>query len=676
MPLCDQCFADLQKQSEGTESLNQFSKDLTEYARDGMLDPVIGREAEIDRVIHILSRRKKNNPVLIGEPGVGKTAIVEGLAQKLINNMVPEPLRKKRLVSLDLASMLAGTMHRGAFEKRLKEVIEEVIKTKGQVILFVDEVHTLVGAGSAQGSMDASNILKPYLARGELQLIGATTLKEYRIIEKDAALERRFQQVLVEEPSAEHTIKILQGLKKNYETHHKIQITQEAIESAVKLSSRYISDKFQPDKAIDLIDEAGAGLRLQLSSKEPENLKEVLTQVENLEINVSKETSPETKIKLEQQLDSLNQVKDELTNLWVQTKLENVPVLKPEHVAAVVSTATGIPLSELTQDEKKKLRDLESELEKEVVGQQEAVKIVSQAIRRARAGVKQLNRPIGAFMFLGPTGVGKTQLAKALSTTLYGSDDYLIRVDMSEFNEKHNVARLVGSPPGYVGYDEGGQLTEKVRRKPFSVVLFDEIEKAHPDIFNFLLQVLDDGRLTDGHGRVIDFKNTIIIMTSNVGSEFLKQEKIGFAEVAFDAPAKDVVDSAYQKISERLQDALKSKFRPEFLNRIDDIVVFKPLGKDEIRHIVDIEIGKLSDLLIESDLQIELTLSAKNYLVDNGYSIEMGARPLKRLIQKEIENRVSEAIINGEAKNGSILVVDSNESGIIVMVKEEAKVFS
>lgn len=676
--LCDSCYLEVQEQSLSTASLDQFSKDLTEYAKEGKLDPVIGRDKEIDRVIHILSRRKKNNPVLIGEPGVGKTAIVEGLAQRLYDNTVPEPLRNKRLVALDLAAMIAGTAHRGSFEKRLKQSIEEVIKTKGQVILFIDEVHTLVGAGSAQGSMDAANILKPYLARGELQLIGATTVKEYRIIEKDAALERRFQQIIVDEPSHEGTVKILQGLRKNYEDHHKIQITQESIDAAVKLSSRYISDKFLPDKAIDLIDEAGASLRLEMAGQEPENLKEVIMQIDEQEKKIASENDPKKREELENQLESLKQVKKELNDLWVQTKLENVPVLTAEHVAAVISSSTGIPLSELSQDEKTKLRDLESRLKEKVVGQDSAVEVVAQSIRRARAGVKPLNRPIGVFMFLGPTGVGKTQLAKALSETLYGSEDYLIRVDMSEFGERHNVARLVGSPPGYVGFEEGGQLTDKVRRKPFSIILFDEIEKAHPEVFNILLQVMDDARLTDGHGRTVDFKNTIIIMTSNVGSSYLKQEKIGFGSIQ-DGVDKEKsnqaeVDEAYANISDRLNESLRSSFRPEFINRIDDVVIFKPLSKKDILSIVHLELEKLTAQLAENEIALKVTEKAEKYLAEHGYNLEMGARPIKRMIQKEIENVVSSLIIDTDMKKGDEVTVDADKNGIKVKVSADASV--
>ncbi len=671
MNLCDQCFDEISEESQGTESLNQFSKDLTLYAKDGKLDPVIGRDLEIDRVVHILSRRKKNNPVLIGEPGVGKTAIVEGLAQKLYDNTVPEPLRNKRLVALDLASMIAGTPHRGAFEKRLKEVIEEVIKTKGQVILFIDEVHTIVGAGSAQGSMDAANILKPYLARGELQLIGATTLKEYRIVEKDAALERRFQIIQVDEPSIEHTLRILKGLKPNYEDHHKINITLESMEAAVRLSARYISDKFLPDKAIDLIDEAGAALRLQLAAEEPENLREVLSQIKSLEDKISEEEDELQKEKYISELESLRRVKKELADLWVQTKLEKTPTLKEEHVAAVVASSTGIPISELSKDERAKLKNMESTMKEFIVAQDEAITIISQSVKRARAGVRPGSRPIGVFMFLGPTGVGKTELAKALARTLYGSDDNLIRVDMSEFNERHNVSRLIGAPPGYIGYEEGGQLTEKVRRKPFSVILFDEIEKAHPEVFNTLLQVMDEGRFTDGQGRTVDFKNTVIIMTSNVGSEYLKHQNIGFSNINEETKAKDKdaeVEDAYTRISGRIKDALHNQFKPEFLNRLDDVITFRPLSRKNVENIVDIQIKEFAENMNENEIKINITKKAKRYLAENGYSLEMGARPLKRLIQKEIENQISEMIINEEIKKGDVVHLDATKEGIKVKV--------
>lgn len=672
MSLCDECLENLQKKSQDTTSLDQFSRDLTELAKEGKLDPVIGRDQEIDRLIHILCRRTKNNPVLIGEPGVGKTAIVEGLAQKISENLVPEPMRNKRLVALDLAALIAGTVHRGSFEKRLKEVIDEVIKTKGQVIIFLDEVHTIIGAGSAQGSMDAANILKPYLSRGELQLIGATTLKEYKTIEKDPALERRFQQIIVDEPTYEYTVKILQGLRKKYEEHHKIFITQESIESAVRLSSRYISSKFQPDKAIDLIDEAGAALRLEIASKEPTNLKQVLEEIDDIETKVSKETDEKKRSKIQQKLDELHKVKQELTDLWVQTKLDNTPVLTPEHVAKVISKMTGIALTDLTKPERDKLKNLKNELGKKVVGQDDAIEIVSQAIIRARAGVKHINRPVGVFLFLGPTGVGKTQLAKSLSEVLYGAEDHLIRVDMSEFGEKHNVSRLIGSPPGYVGYEEGGSLTERVRRKPFSIVLFDEIEKAHPEVFNTLLQVMDDGRLTDGQGRTVDFRNTIIIMTSNVGSDMLQRETIGFSELLADS--KEEVEEAHVRIKDRIEDSLKGQFKPEFLNRIDDIIVFKPLGKSQIESIVDLQIAELNGVLSDSDIEVQITNGTRNYLVEHGYNIEMGARPLKRLIQKEIENPISMLIINEQTREKDVILVDVEKGSLSLEVKQNKTV--
>lgn len=667
MPLCDECFVELNNKSKRTESLDQFGRDLTEMARNKRLDPVIGRDKEINRVIHILSRRTKNNPVLIGEPGVGKTAIVEGLARKIIENTVPEPLRDKRLVSLDLASLIAGTVHRGAFEKRLKEVIEEVVRAEGQIILFIDEIHTIVGAGATPGSLDASNILKPYLSRGDLQLIGATTIKEFRIIEKDAALERRFQQILVEEPTVDQTISILNGLKGRYEKHHKVEIMDEAIKSAVKLSSRYLSDKFLPDKAIDLIDEAGAALRLKLSSEEPENLKEVNTSIKEIEDSISKEKDAKKLTEFKNKLKNLNSVRDELMALWVQTKLEKTPQLTEKHIAAIISESTGIPLSELTMDERKRLKSLESDLKNRVVGQDEAIEIVSHAIKRARSGVKQLDRPIGTFMFLGPTGVGKTELAKALAEVMYGSDKYLIRVDMSEFTEKHNVARLIGSPPGYVGYDEGGQLTDKVRHKPFSIVLFDEIEKAHEDVYNMLLQVLDDGILTDGHGRTVNFKNTIIIMTSNVGSEFLKRQTIGFGET--ENGSEMDVEEAHTNIKARLEESLERTFKPEFINRIDDIIIFRPLGKKDIEKIVDIQISKLEARLLEENIKIKVSAKAKDYLATNGYNLEMGVRPLKRLVQREVENKLSELIIDQSLERGGEVLVDADNNGVNVKVR-------
>lgn len=681
MSLCDACFENIDKAQKGTNSLDQFGRDLTEMAETGRLDPVIGRDVEIQRVIHILCRRTKNNPVLIGEPGVGKTAIAEGLAQRIIENKVPEPLRKKRVVALDLAALVAGTVHRGAFEKRLKEVIDEVVKSKGHIILFIDELHTIVGAGASQGSLDASNILKPYLSRGELQLVGATTLKEYRIIEKDAALERRFQQIIVDEPTNEQTVSILKGLKPNYEDHHKIKITDEAIESAVKLSSRYLTERFLPDKAIDLIDEAGSALRLELSLEEPQNLQEVISQISELENEISqnevneKEVSEgnyEDQSENNKKLLSLNKIRQELTDLWIQTKLEHIPELKEEHIVQIVSKSTGIPLNEISVDERQRLKNIEGSIKQTLVGQDESVKIVAEAIKRSRAGVKNIKRPIGTFMFLGPTGVGKTQLAKSLAEELYGSEDSLIRVDMSEFGEKHNISRLIGSPPGYVGFDDGGQLTERVRKRPFSVILFDEIEKAHPDVFNTLLQVLDDGRLTDGHGKKVDFKNTIIIMTSNVGSDYLKRESIGYSSLLDSASDENKINDAHERIKSRLDEALKKMFKPEFLNRIDDIIVFKPLGKPEIGKIFDIQIGELLKNLDDREITLNISPKAKDYFIENGYDIELGARPLKRLIQKELENKISELIIDDELKKGSVVDVDFSKNQIKIKVKEHA----
>src|SRR3989339_1541914 len=526
--LCRVCFDELQKSASDTSFLDKFGKDLTQLAKEDKLDPVIGRENEIKRVVHILSRRTKNNPVLIGDPGVGKTAIVEGLAQRIVDGQVPELLRGKRVFALDLASVLAGTSHRGMFESRLKDIIQEVIDAKGQIIMFLDELHTVVGAGSAEGSMDAANILKPALSRGQLQMVGATTIDEYRKhIEKDAALERRFQPVMVEEPSTEDTVKILYGLRENYEKHHQVKISDEAIAAAVKMSDRYVSDRFLPDKAIDLIDEASALVRLS-QVKEPENLKNVEDELAELKNRVRADLPDVEKKEIQTRIDELERVKNELVDIWTKTKLEKIPDVTEDHVVKVVSRATGIPLERLSVEERERLINLGERISERIVGQEGAIKVLSEAIRRSRAGLKDPKRPIGTFLFLGPTGVGKTELAKTLAEALYGDEDMIVRLDMSEYMEKHSVSKLIGAPPGYVGYEQGGQLTDIVRRKPFSVILLDEIEKAHPDTFNALLQIMEDGRLTDSKGRTVDFKNTILIMTSNVGSELLRRKDIGF----------------------------------------------------------------------------------------------------------------------------------------------------
>ncbi|NLM97351.1 MAG: ATP-dependent Clp protease ATP-binding subunit [Halanaerobiaceae bacterium] len=606
-----------------TPNLDEYSRDLTKMAREGKLDPVIGRDKEIERVVQILSRRTKNNPVLIGEPGVGKTAIAEGLAQRIISDNVPEILLNKRVVALDLSSIVAGSKYRGEFEKRLKGVINDITKS-GNIILFIDELHTLVGAGAAEGAIDASNILKPALARGELQAIGATTLDEYRkYIEKDAALERRFQPVLVEETTPEETEEILKGLRDAYEAHHKVAITDEAIKAAVDMSHRYITDRFLPDKAIDLIDEAASRVRLSSNTRPPE-LKELNKKLENLQKekeSAVKNQEFEKAAELRDQEKEIQTKLEELKENWQQNKGISESAVTVDDIAHIVSSWTGIPVTKLEEAETDKLLRLEDELHKRVIGQDEAITAVSQAVRRARAGLKDPKRPIGSFIFLGPTGVGKTELARALAEAMFDDEDAMIRIDMSEYMEKHSVSRMIGSPPGYVGHEEGGQLTEPVRRRPYSVVLFDEIEKAHPDVFNILLQILEDGQLTDTHGRKVDFKNTIVIMTSNVGANLIEKE----ATMGFKTQADE--KSEYENMKEKVMSELKRTFRPEFLNRVDETIVFHALSKDHMKEIVDLMLNDLRNRLEEKDIELELTEEAKNLIVEDGYDPQYGARP-------------------------------------------------
>ncbi len=649
--------------AEGTPStslvLDQFGRNLTQAAREGKLDPVIGRENEIERVMQVLSRRTKNNPVLIGEPGVGKTAVVEGLAQAIYKNDVPETLKDKQLYSLDLGALVAGSRYRGDFEERLKKVLKE-IKTRGDIILFIDEIHTLVGAGAAEGAIDAASILKPMLARGELQTIGATTLDEYRKhVEKDAALERRFQPIQVKEPSVAHTIEILKGLRDRYETHHRVSITDGALAAAANLADRYVSDRFLPDKAIDLIDEAGSRLRIKRMTA-PAELRafdEKIADARKEKESAIDGQDFEKAAALRDKEKTLIAEKHEAEKNWKATDLDKVTEVDEELIAQVLSASTGIPVFKLTEEETARLLRMEDELHNRVIGQDQAIKALSQAIRRTRAGLKDPRRPGGSFIFAGPSGVGKTELSRTLASFLFGDQDALIQLDMSEYSERHTASRLFGAPPGYVGYDEGGQLTEKVRRRPFSVVLFDEIEKAHPDIFNSLLQVLEDGRLTDSQGRTVDFKNTVIIMTTNLGTrDISKSLGLGFANSDDDV-------TNYERMKGKVSDELKTHFRPEFLNRIDDVIVFHQLTKDQIVQIVDLMIKNLDDRLQAKDMGIELTPAAKDLLAARGYDPLLGARPLRRTIQREIEDALSERILFGELKAGEIIVVDAEGEG-------------
>ena len=639
----------------GSAVLDQFGRNLTQLAKDGKLDPLVGRDKEIERVMQVLSRRTKNNPVLIGEPGVGKTAIVEGLAEKVVRGQVPDTLMDKQLYTLDLGALVAGSRYRGDFEERLKKVLKE-IRTRGDIVLFIDEIHTLVGAGAAEGAIDAASILKPMLARGELQTIGATTTEEYRkYIEKDAALERRFQPVKVDEPSVAMTIDILKGLRDRYEAHHAVTITDQALVAAANLADRYVADRFLPDKAIDLIDEAGSRLRIKRMHASPgaKNLDEEISRIRaDKESAIEQGAFEQAKLLAEQERESIEK-KDSQDATLKADGVELFDIVDEEVIAEVLAAWTGIPVYRLTEAETAKLLRMEDELHKRIIGQEEAITALSKAIRRTRAGLKDPKRPAGSFIFLGPTGVGKTELAKTLAEFLFDDEDALIQLDMSEYMEKHTVSRLVGSPPGYVGYEEGGQLTEAVRRKPFSVVLFDEIEKAHPDVFNTLLQILEDGRLTDAQGRTVDFKNTVLILTSNLGTADLRKANLGFS--------KTTEEANYDKMKAKAYEALKGHFRPEFLNRVDDTIVFHELSKEEVIEIVDLFTKRTAEQLSLQGIGLELTPAAKSYLADKGYDPQLGARPLRRAIQQGIEDALSEKLLWKEFRVGETVVVDVRE---------------
>jgi len=653
--------------NSNTPTLNQFGRDLTDLARDGKIDPVIGRDKEIERIIQILSRRTKNNPCLIGEPGVGKTAIAEGLAQKIVEGNIPEILRDKRVVALDIASMVAGAKYRGEFEDRLKKAMEEIRKSTN-VILFIDELHTIVGAGAAEGAIDASNILKPSLARGEIQVIGATTLNEYRKhIEKDAALERRFQPITVGEPSKEEAVEILKGVRDKYEAHHRVKITDDALEAAVRLSDRYITDRFLPDKAIDLIDEAASRVRLKTFTAPPDikNMEERVEKLSKEKEDSIRHQEFEKAAKIRDDEQKLKTELDKIRDEWRQRNQTKTDTVTADEIGDIVASWTGIPVKKLAEEESERLLKMEDTLHNRVIGQNEAVKAISRAIRRGRVGLKDPKRPVGSFIFLGPTGVGKTELCKALSEAMFGDEKSLIRVDMSEFMEKHSVSRLVGSPPGYVGYDEGGQLTEKVRRKPYSVLLFDEIEKAHPDIFNILLQILEDGRLTDSHGRVVDFRNTIIIMTSNVGARTITEPKrLGFSA------AKDENAKNYEEMKGNVMGELKKTFRPEFLNRIDDIIVFHPLTQDNIKEIVVLMLEVLVKRLKQNEIEMEVSDEVMAHLAKKGYDPVFGARPLRRAIQSMLEDKLAEEMLEGKVKAGDSIKIEMDKEEVVVIKKE------